>query len=833
MPDILSQNQLGCYQMNLTNPNDIWRSQSVLQSTISLFGAQVAFILFSSRLLYYILRPFNQPLIVFQIIVGFMMNKETGGKVLPYLDLFPLESLVSGETISYIGLILYVFLIGLDMNIDTILKARKKATSIAVAGVIIPMVIGACLYEILLLISSHPEWGYHHLMPEKKPPTAYLFWSLILSVTGFPILAHILADLKLLYTGLGKVALTVAMIIDFYNWVMFSLLIPFCIHGYDVAIYSVLSNIIFVHICYFGLRPHLAKLIMRKTVKDDWDNIHLFYVVIGAFACALITDILGIHPIVGALVYGIMIPRGKFATLLVNKLEDFAGDYLVPWFFFSCGVRLKFSDVFQDQGWVALVGIVILSCIPKILSTVVTTFFFGMSASDGVTLGLLMNTKGILSLIMLNIGMDKKILSPGSFTILSVANLAMTVMVPLIINAIYKPRKRFAQNKLRTIQNLKVDADLRILACVHNTRHAMGMVNLLEAFNAVKVSQLHAFSLQLIELTGNTTSLLAAHIELPNPNPNHELPGSQALTQTESHLEMENIANVFRSYVEENNDNNKTTVETLVAVSSYSTIHEDIHNLAQEKQATFILLPFHKHSTIEGVMELTNTAYKDINQNVVGDAPCSLAIFVDRGLGSLLKIKLRVVVLFIGGPDDREALAVAWRMSKHKGIQLSMVRIFLSGEANELDPSASFSESRGLLTGNVDNEKQKELDDEYVSSFRLKAVNNEDSISYSEKEVHSGDDITLVLNELDTIGYDLYIVGQGSGQNYIVLSDLLKWTECPELGVIGDIVASNSFASSSSLLVVQQYGFGGTVFGTTTQQHPSEVASKAVFVKVE
>lgn len=400
-------------------------------------------------------------------------------------------------------------------------------------------------------------------------------------------------------------------------------------------------------------------------------------------------------------------------------------------------------------------------------------------------------------------------------------------MVPVIINAIYKPRKRFEQNKLRTVKDLKVDAELRVLACVHNTRHATGIINLLEAFNAIKVSPLRVFAIQLIELTGSTTALLAAHVEQPN----HQEAGSQALTKSQE--DMENITNIFQSYVE---DNNNTKVETLFAVSAYSTIHEDIYNLAQEKQATFILLPFHKHSSVEGVLENTNSAFKDINQNVMRDAPCSVGIFVDRGLGSLFKVNLRVLMLFIGGPDDREALAVAWRMSKHEGIQLSMVRILLLGAASEVE-SSSFSETRGLLSAVVDNEKQKEMDDEYVSSFRLTAVNNEDSISYSEKEVHRGEDITVVLNELDQIGYDLYIVGQGTCRNSVVLTNLLKWTDCPELGVIGDIVASNSFGSCSSLLVVQQYGFGGMVFGNATQ-HPNEVpanndASGALFVKIE
>jgi len=410
----------------------------------------------------------------------------------------------------------------------------------------------------------------------------------------------------------------------------------------------------------------------------------------------------------------------------------------------------------------------------------------------------------------------------------------MTMLVPLIINAIYKPRKLYKQNKLKTIQNLKAEAELRLLACVHNPRQATGMINILEAYHTTKLSPLRVFALQLVELSGHTTSLLASHINKHNQQQSGG--GAQALTKAQEDLET--ITNIFQTFAAINEHSN---VETIAAASSYSTIHEDIYNVSQEKEANLIILPFHKQSNIEGILEISNTAFQEINRNVMRDAPCTVGIFVDRGLGSLFKVNLRVVMVFIGGPDDREALAVAWRMSKHQGVQLSVVRVLMFGEAAEVDVMSQV-ESHGLLSVVLDTEKQKELDDEYVSGFRLKAVSNEDSIQYSEKEVRCRDDIPEVLNQIDQVGYDLYILGQGAGRNCLILSELLKWTDCPELGVIGDIVASNNFGSSSSLLIIQQYGFGGMVFensNNTTQQQPKEVVpsntedSESVFVKVE
>ncbi|TKY47537.1 Cation/H(+) antiporter 15 [Spatholobus suberectus] len=815
----------GCYNVDVSNPNSVWKSETVLFFYLPTFAAQVSFMLFSTRTLYYILRPLNQPRLVAEILMGILISPELFGSSALSDVLTPLKSILTTETISYVGLVYSVFLAGLDMNFDTILGASRKATSIAIAGIFIPMVLGGCIYALAQnMYKGPPEY-----LSEFNTTEAYLFWTLIFSVTGFPMVSHILADLKLLYTGLGRVALNTAMISDFYNWVMFALLIPFAING-GSAIYSVLSTVGFVLFCFIVIRPYLVQLIVRKTNQNEWDNYGFFYVIMGAYACALVTDLLGTHPVVGALVFGIMIPRGKFTQMLIEKSEDFGVVYLAPLFFGSSGIRLRTIYVIKTQGIGLVLLILLLSCIPKILSTVIATGFHGMSVLDGVAIGLLMNAKGILPILMLNSAWDKQILSVESFSILTIAVLIMTMIVPLIINAIYKPRKLYKQNKLKTIQNLKAEAELRILACVHNPRQATGMLSIFEACHTTKLSPLRVFALQLVELSGNTTSLLAAHINQHN----QQQCGAQGLTKAQEDLE--SITNIFQTYTDANEN---TSVETFAAASTYSTIHEDIYNVSQEKLANLILLPFHKQSNIEGILEITNTVFQDVNRNVMRDAPCSVGIFVDRGLGSLFKVNLRVLMLFIGGPDDREALAVAWRMSKHQGVQLSVVRILMFGEAAEVDVF-SHVEPRGLLSVVLDNEKQKELDDEYVSSFRLKAVSNEDSIKYSENEVRSSEGIPEVLNELDQIGYDLYIVGQGAGRNYFILSELMKWTDCPELGVIGDMVASDNFGSCSSLLVVQQYGSGGMVFeNSNATQHTSEAVSPnndesgALSVKIE
>ncbi|XP_027903580.1 cation/H(+) antiporter 15-like [Vigna unguiculata] len=701
----------------------------------------------------------------------------------------PPKALLGIETMAHLGLIYNVFLTGLEMNLDAILLASRKATTIAMASTIIPMLLGAALYSMAQSLYKGPNLD----MSLYNTTSAYLFWALVLSVTNFPVLANILADLKILYTELGRVAVTAATISDFYNWAMFVLLIPFACRT-ERPFLSVILTIFFVLFCYLVLRPFLTKLLNKKTENNEWDNYKLSYVLVGVLACAHVTEMLGTHSIVGALVYGLMLPRGKFADMLMERSDDLVSMYLEPLFFVGCGIRFDFSS-FKLHKVVNVIIIIVMSCCTKIVSTVITAWFYSMPFRDGVALGALLNTKGILPLVMLNIAIDRQILSRDFYTVMVVASVVMTILVTPTINFIYKPRKQFKKNKLRTVQNLKADAEIRIMVCVHNPRHATGMMSILEACSCSNATHLRVFALQLIEMKGRGTAFLI----------------DQGGGSPQSQADTESIRDIFSEFKPERGLIN-ASVETLAAVSSYETIHKDIHHIADERQTSLILLPFHKHSSAEGALEETNPVFREINRNVMRYAPCSVGILVDRGkrLLSEMNLPVAICIVFIGGPDDREALAIAWRMARHKGIHLSMVHILLFGKVAEVDTSATMNdEGNGILSPMLDCAREKELDEEYMSLFRLMAVNNEHSVTYSEKEVHTADDIPLVLDELEREGYDLYVLGHGKRRNSTVLSKLLEWTDCPELGVMGDMLASNSFGSCSSVLVVQQYGFGG------------------------
>lgn len=325
-----------------------------------------------------------------------------------------IKGLLSFESIAQLGIIYYVFVTGLEMNLESVLRARKKASSIAIVGTIIPMIFGLGTYFLVgeCKCKECDEEPY-------KNHNGYLLWSLIVTITSFPVVAHILSDLKILYTGLGKVALTAATMNDFINWAMFIFFIPFIINGIT-GIISVILTILFALFCYFVLRPPLNKIIVKKTNEDKWDTYQLSYVLVGVIACATITEFLGTHSVVGALIFGLILPRGKFTDMLIEQTEDIASGYLAPLFFASIGLRSNIYFLYlslrESAWWVC--GIMILLISSKIVSTVLATSFYGMSVRDSMALGVLMNTKGVLSLIILNIGWDRKVLLIYFYTLL-------------------------------------------------------------------------------------------------------------------------------------------------------------------------------------------------------------------------------------------------------------------------------------------------------------------------------------------------------------------------------------------------------------------------------
>lgn len=339
-----------------------------------------------------------------------------------------------------------------------------------------------------------------------------------------------------------------------------------------------------------------------------------------------------------------------------------------------------------------------------------------------------------------------------------------------LLKLLYNPSIRFAADKCQTVDNTPRSVELRILACVHQPENVPPLLALLNSnsspHGAIHRAPLSFYLLLLVPLIGRTTGVLAPYDDKNCPHHSSTFDA---------------IINVFRSL--------QWTLPSLsinpfLAASPYVTMHEDVCHLATDQQAVLIILPFHKHNS-NGI-ECSNTSIRSMNTNVLRYAPCSVSILVDR---RVVREKndnadaCHVAVLFLGGADDREALACGIRMADNPTVRLVVIRI--------LPPV----ELRGAMAAVA-------KDEEAVDELMEMAVS--DRVVYVEETVADGSEMVKVLRKLCE-NCLLLIVGRREGEQTTATAGLEEWREYPELGVIGDMMAEVEFGAKVLTLVVQQH----------------------------
>ena len=315
--------------------------------------------------------------------------------------IFPLRSVMVIETMANVGLLYFLFLVGVEMDITVIRRTGKKALTIALAGMVLPFAI-AIIFSFIL----------HRKDTGMSQGTYILFLGVSVSVTSFPVLARILAELKLINTELGKMALSSALVSDVCAWILLALALALS-ENQNVtplaSLWVILSCISFVAFFIFVVRPAVIWMIQRTPEGESFSDFHLCLIITGVMISGFITDAIGTHSVFGAFVFGLIIPNGQLGVTLIEKLEDFVSGLLVPLFFAISGLKTNIGAIGGLRYWIFLMLIIFLSCVGKIAGTLLMSFFYQMPAREGITLGLLMNTKGLIEMIVLNVGREQKV----------------------------------------------------------------------------------------------------------------------------------------------------------------------------------------------------------------------------------------------------------------------------------------------------------------------------------------------------------------------------------------------------------------------------------------
>ncbi|PKU81937.1 Cation/H(+) antiporter 15 [Dendrobium catenatum] len=786
--DLASKNSsdapLVCYAANMLSSNGMLQNENPLDYTFPLFLFQLIIILLTSRLTAFILKPLRQPRYISEILGGFILGPTLMGSVPAFtLTFFPLRSLLVIDSMASIGLVFFMFIVGVEIDPDVVRRVGRRSTLLTIVCLIGPVLIGVLAGIIL-----------HSRIQDGTQRGAFVtFLCGILCVSSFSMLARTLADIKLIASDIGRLVLSSAMITNGLAWVLmvFSTALAQSKGKALSAIWSVISGGVFSVVVYMAVR-RAARWVQKRTPEgEEVAELHVCVILVGVMVAAFAADAIGTHAIFGAFVYGLAVPNGPLGELLIEKIGDFIEGLLLPLFFAVSGFRTNLYSI-VDAGAVFLLLIVVIgAAITKVTGSVLAAFYMEMPFHDGISLGLLMNTKGIVELILLNIGWDKMVLRDQTFTILVIISVISTTLITPLINVAAKPSRRYVAYKRRTIRWWNPESELRMLICAHSSREVPSLISLLDISHPTKRSPFFVYALYLVELTGrastlfvvNTNSSSSSSLESHRAAPNA---GGAGFIRHQS--ESEHISHAFESYEQHAGG---VSVQSLTAFSQYPSMHEDVIALSEDKHCALIILPFHKHQTIDGTMEVTHPAIRCLNKNVLAGASCSVGILIDRSLAGTGARAQRyaVALLFFGGADDREALAYADRLATHPGVALTVVRFL---------PCIGAGGSRRRQDRVVD--VAGENDDECLAQFQ---ANGGGEAEYVERMVGNAEETVAMLREMEG-RYDLYIVGIGEGMASPLTAGLTEWSECEELGPIGDLLASPDFGSRASVLVLQR-----------------------------
>jgi Kef-type K+ transport system membrane component KefB len=388
---------------------------------------QIAVIIIAARVVGRLFRAVGQPQVVGEMVAGLLLGPSVLGALAPtvFARVFPPASLDSLYALSQIGLLLFMFMIGLELDTRLLRGRTRAALLISQAGIVVPFVAG-----LLLARELHAA-----LAPSGVPLLGFaLFMGIAMSITAFPVLARILREKRLLGTHLGAAALASAAIDDVVAWTGLAIIIMVVRSGAQTSspVLMVGGTAAYVGFMVMVVRPLLRRwsVTWRRTTSQDVIAVMLVLALLSAW----ITEALGVHALFGAFVAGAVVPANRpVVQETVRKLEDLTVVFLVPLFFAFAGLRASLGLVQSGSLWGYTLLIIAVAIAGKLGGCGITARLTGMRWREATALGVLMNTRGLMELVVLNIGLDIGVLGPELYTMMVIMAITTTFLtMPLL-----------------------------------------------------------------------------------------------------------------------------------------------------------------------------------------------------------------------------------------------------------------------------------------------------------------------------------------------------------------------------------------------------------------
>ena len=445
-----------------------------LHHPLAILLAQIITIIIVARFFGWIFRKIGQPTVIGEIIAGIFLGPSLVGMYFPEfsLVLFPIASLGNLQFLSQIGLILFMFVIGMELDLKVLKNKANDAVVISHASIVIPFALGVGLAYFV----------YHRFAPEGVKFLAFsLFMGIAMSITAFPVLARIVQERGIHKTRLGAIVITCAAADDITAWCLLAVVIAIVKAGTFVSsLYIIGLAVLYVLAMIFIVKPFLKKVGDLYASSDNLGKpvVAIFFLTLILSSYA--TEIIGIHALFGAFMAGAIMPDiTKFRNIFIEKVEDVSVILLLPLFFVFTGLRTQIGLINDPYLWQVTGFIILVAVVGKFVGSALAAKFVGQSWRDSLTIGALMNTRGLMELIVLNIGLDLKVLTPEVFTMMVIMALVTTFMTGPALDLI---NWAFKTKNLLIPEEVTKNGKFKILISFGNTEKGKSLLRLANSF---------------------------------------------------------------------------------------------------------------------------------------------------------------------------------------------------------------------------------------------------------------------------------------------------------------------------------------------------------------
>ena len=641
-------------------------------SDIGMLLIQLVVILLVVRVVGWLFARLHQPTVIGEILAGILLGPSLLGAVWPEAmeTLFPVHSLGNLELLSQFGLILFMFTIGMELRMKDLKGQAQQAFIISQSGIIFPFILGIILTYGLY---SRPE-----LLSEGSSFLSLaLFVGISLSITAFPVLARIIQERSLSHSHLGRLALSTAAMGDIVAWLMLAAIMAVSQGGsFTSAFYNMLFLALYLAVIFGILRPLFGLLGRRVRHREVLSKSLMGLIFILLMASAYFTEIMSMHALFGAFMLGLVMPENlDFRVIVKEKVEDVALLLLLPLFFVSSGLRTELGLVNTPQLWGLFLICTLVAVVGKMGGTYLAARSCGIQRRESLYLGAYMNTRGLMELVVLRIGLDLGVLSTVLFTILVMMTLVTTVMTAPTLQLIDWLLKK------KTPQSLE-HATGQVL--ISFGRAETG-VTLLEFFHRLCGGTSPQVACTLMHVTTDTdiSTIDADHYYASSFAAPMEMAKQLDLTVERKYEIAESVPEAVLSHA------NHIQSNLLLLGASV--------NLSQDKKDRDLVAYSDKLTRRWKVVtgrrrqakkEQSSHSFEEIIATFAHEAPCSVGIYVDNG-----QTPIAHPLVLMQRPEDKELLLVAEQVTERADSPITLMPLssHLAKPTTELSARVSWS----------------------------------------------------------------------------------------------------------------------------------------------